>query len=249
QQGRRQGAQLKDPVSVTVAEKAQRHQHRGVKRQSGVRQGAGRIPQARLRANNGTGIIQLARTRQLGRAVKAHEIVVAVKDIREGREFHETVHRDPEQTAEDDEKALEPRRKLGGTWRIGRGDAQDFRRQHTHGYRPICVDSGTLQKRQLSVLKICRYGNRLHLVLKRRYPIVNAPSPALMVRQRKEPDALPTKTDGRSEESARRPGSRKSRSLRRTKALEFLTPIRRFDVGKGCRLGVYPLVPPDKVGW
>ena len=59
---------------------------------------------------------------------------------------------------------------------LWRGNARDFRRQHTHGYRPICGDSGTLRKRQPSVLKISRRGNRLHLVLKRRYPIVNAPS-------------------------------------------------------------------------
>ena len=147
-------------------------------------------------------------------------------------------------TAEDDEKALEPRWELGGTWRTGRGNARDFRRQHTHGYRPICGDSGTLRKRQPSVLKISRCGNRLHLVLKRRYPIVNAPSVAPMVRPRRR--AGRQKRDGRSEESARRPGSRKSRSLRRTKALEFLTSCMTFRCRERLQLGVYSLVPPER---
>jgi hypothetical protein len=42
-------------------------------------------------------------------------------EIREGRKFHEAVHRNPEQAAEDDEKAPDPRRELGGTWRVGHG--------------------------------------------------------------------------------------------------------------------------------
>src|ERR1019366_7067775 len=167
-------------------------------------------------------------------------------DIREGREFHEAVRRDPEQTAEDDEKALEPRWELGGTWRTGRGNARDFRRQHTHGYRPICGDSGTLRKRQPSVSKISRRGNRLHLVLKRRYPIVNAPSVAPIVGPRKR---------------AGRPLSKKETGARRKapavlvrgnpdlsagpRRKNFLRTYMTFRCRERLQAGVYSLVRPE----
>ena len=52
--------------------------------------------------------------------------------------------------------------------------------------------------------------------------------------------ALPTKRDGRSEESARRPGPRKSRSLRRTKALELVTPYMTFRCPERLQAGYVP---------